>query len=80
MKHIELDIYWLEGFANQKKELGLELEKGDATTKKVTFFTIDNISETDYHDEKVGCVSSGGQEYLTTLSLEELKHRILHNF
>lgn len=75
---LELPIYWIEGEEVTLQELGVKLT-GEALTKAVTFYSIENISTGTIRDKECGIITSSGQEYGFAGTYEELKQIILDN-
>lgn len=75
---LELPIYWIEGDDLELQKLGLTIT-GEALTKNVTFYSIDNISTGTIRDKECGILTSSGQEYGFAGTYEELKQIISDN-
>lgn len=74
---LELDILWLSKDKVEMMKLGISgVDDGEEETQPVTFYSIDNIQKYEENGKKRSVVISGGSEYITIISYEELKKRI----
>lgn len=74
---LELEIYWKNGTDCQLESLGIEVDY-IPETRPMMFYSVDYISsgEPQGVNEEKGFISSGGEEFATTLSYDELKNKI----
>lgn len=70
---LEIEIYWRNGDDCKLEDLGIEVTR-IPETKLVTFYSIDYHSRGDITSipHEVGFLSSGREEFATTLSYQKL--------
>lgn len=74
---LEVEVYWKNGESCQLEELGIKTEY-IPETKRMTFYSVDYVSigEPEGVGYEVGFLSSGGEEFATTLSYEDLNSKV----
>lgn len=76
-KVIELPILWLDEYSAQLEELGVEQSATDFNSVKyITFYKIDSLTPIEIEGRDCTVLMSSGQEYTTTLKIEEVKQLI----
>lgn len=77
IKSIQLPILWLDEHSAQLEELGVEQSTTDFNNVKyITFYKIDSLTPIEIEDRDCTIIMSSGQEYTTTLKIEEVKQLI----
>ena len=76
---LTLNIFWNTPEATQLLDLGIEISDERPETRECIFFTIDNISGYSFNwsNKVFGCICSGGDEYISELTYEELKTAVI---
>jgi hypothetical protein len=73
---LKIPVLWHTDETMQKEELGIEVSSDEVTTRLVTFYTIDSVTDY-YEDNKVYTkFYSCGQVYLTTIDRNTLETKI----
>ena len=77
-KPLELEIYWKNGDACELEALGIKTTY-IPETKLVTFYNIDYVSvgEPEGIGKETGFLSSGGEEYATPLTYDQLNAEVM---
>jgi len=79
-KPLEIDTYWNSPEFEEMRELGIDCEY-IPVFKKITFYTVDHIFSCESKNEPIekGYIMSGGEQYRTVLTYQELKALIDKN-
>ena len=73
---LKIPVLWHTDETLQKEELGIDVSSDEVTTRIITFYTIDII--TDYFEDgnSYSRVYSNGQVFISTLSRDEVENMI----
>lgn len=81
LKPLELEIYWKNDAACQLEQLGIPVDEQNGykpETTLITFYSVDNVTSGTIIgiDGETGFITSGGQEFGTNMTYQELKNII----
>lgn len=74
--NLELQIYHHNESTNLQSELDIDYKISDCTLKPITFYNIDTLNiyvDSDDEKTKYGCITVGGNDYISPLQYLELK-------
>lgn len=73
-KPLDLEVYWQSSVDCQLEDLGIKTDS-IPEKKTITFYTIDHTYKgiVSWEDKECGVIRSGGEEYATVLTYEQLK-------